>query len=46
MNPKVLFFWVLVSLPLGWGLYQSVQKAMPLFQGVNAPAKPGPAAPK
>ncbi len=30
--------WVIVSLPLGWGLYQSVMKSKPLFSGVTAPA--------
>jgi len=24
--------WVIVTLPLGWGVYQSVVKALPLFQ--------------
>lgn len=24
--------WVIVALPLGWGVYQSVVKALPLFQ--------------
>ncbi len=30
--------WVIVSLPLGWGLYQSVMKSKPLFSGATAPA--------
>jgi hypothetical protein len=30
---KVLVYWIIVGLPLGWGLYQSVQKAKPLFSG-------------
>ena len=25
--------WLLIAVPLGWGVYQSVQKSMPLFQG-------------
>ena len=29
--PVVMF--VIIGLPLGWGLYQSVQKARPLFSG-------------
>ena len=29
--------WTIVALPLGWGVYQSVRKAMPLF---SAPSKP------
>ena len=24
--------WMLIAVPLGWGVYQSVQKSMPLFQ--------------
>ena len=24
--------WIVVSIPLGWGVYQSVVKSMPLFQ--------------
>jgi len=32
--------WMLISLPLGWGVYQSVQKSMPLFQGSSQPAAP------
>jgi hypothetical protein len=24
--------WVVVALPLGWGVYQSVVKSLPLFQ--------------
>lgn len=31
--------WLVVALPLGWGLYQSVIKSKPLF------AHPAPAAP-
>ena len=27
--------WTLIVVPLGWGVYQSVQKSMPLFQGVD-----------
>jgi hypothetical protein len=30
--------WMLIAVPLGWGVYQSVQKSMPLFQGPSAPA--------
>lgn len=28
--------WAVVAVPLGWGVYQSVQKSLPLF--VEAPA--------
>ena len=24
--------WIVVALPLGWGVYQSVVKSLPLFQ--------------
>jgi hypothetical protein len=32
--------WTWIALPLGWGVYQSVQKAMPLFHGQSQPAAP------
>jgi len=32
--------WTWIALPLGWGVYQSVQKAMPLFTGEAKPAAP------
>jgi hypothetical protein len=25
--------WIWIAVPLGWGVYQSVQKSMPLFIG-------------
>lgn len=25
--------WIWITVPLGWGVYQSVQKSMPLFIG-------------
>ena len=25
--------WIWIAVPLGWGVYQSVQKSMPLFSG-------------
>ena len=30
--------WSLIAVPLGWGVYQSVQKSMPLFQAQSDPA--------
>lgn len=44
MNPKILIYWVLVGLPLGWGVYQSVLKSLPLF-GVQTAATAAPAKP-
>lgn len=29
---KVVAAWILVVIPLGWGVYQSVVKSLPLFQ--------------
>jgi hypothetical protein len=29
----VLFAWMVVAVPLGWGLYESVMKSRPLFTG-------------
>jgi hypothetical protein len=34
----VAIAWVIVSLPLGWGLYQSIIKSKPLFSSASAPA--------
>ena len=31
--------WLVVALPLGWGVYQSVVKSLPLFRTATAPAK-------
>ncbi len=42
LNFKVLACWLIVALPLGWGLYQSVQKAKPLFSGGMARPAAGP----
>lgn len=30
--------WIVVAIPLGWGVYQSVVKSLPLFR-TAAPAK-------
>ncbi len=30
--------WVVVAVPLGWGVYQSVQKSLPLFVEQREPA--------
>ena len=30
--------WIWIAVPLGWGVYQSVQKSMPLFSGPAQPA--------
>jgi hypothetical protein len=39
---KAALIWLLVIVPLTWGVTQSVKKAMPLFRGgeVAAPGKP------
>jgi len=37
--------WMLIAVPLGWGVYQSVQKSRPLFQGPAEPATPNSHAP-
>jgi hypothetical protein len=28
--------WLWVAIPLGWGVYQSVQKSLPLFDGASS----------
>ena len=35
--------WVIVALPLGWGLYQSIMKSKPLFNGPAPAAQVAPA---
>ena len=35
---KLLLSWLLVALPLGWGVTQSVKKATPLFTSQPAQA--------
>lgn len=45
-NIRLLIAWIWVALPLGWGVYQSVNKSLPLFQGGAAPAATTPAAAK
>jgi hypothetical protein len=37
---KAVLIWLLVIIPLTWGVTQSVKKAMPLFQGGIAVGKP------
>jgi hypothetical protein len=38
--------WMLVALPLSWGVYRSVQKSLPLFGlGPGTPKKGSPATP-
>jgi hypothetical protein len=32
--------WIVVLLPLGWGVYQSVVKSLPLFQTAATPPPP------
>ena len=39
---KLLLSWLLVALPLGWGVTQSVKKATPLFTSQPAAATPPP----
>ena len=31
MKIKLIIAWLWISIPLGWGVYQSVKKSMPLF---------------
>jgi hypothetical protein len=39
---KATVFWLAVILPLGWGVYKSATKSLPLFQQTppNPPARP------
>lgn len=40
-----LVTWLLVAVPLGWGITKSVQKSLPLFQGAAAKSAASAAAP-
>ena len=42
---SVALAFLVVSLPLAWGLYRSVKNSMPLFAAAKAPAAAAPAAP-
>jgi hypothetical protein len=35
---RLLIAWIWVAVPLGWGVYQSVNKSLPLFGGASKPA--------
>jgi hypothetical protein len=37
---KLLIAWLVVILPLGWGVYKSAVKSKPLFQQAPAVTKP------
>jgi hypothetical protein len=32
MSLRLLIAWIWIAVPLGWGVYQSVQKSLPLFR--------------
>jgi hypothetical protein len=34
----ILAAWLLVGIPLGWGVYNTLLSSMKLFQGVKSPA--------
>ena len=33
----VAVYWLVVAVPLGWGVFQTVEKSIPLFHVTNAP---------
>lgn len=33
MKPKLIIVWLIVAIPLGWGVAQSLKKSRPLFSG-------------
>ena len=35
---RLLLVWLLVAIPLGWGVTKSVQKSLPLFRAESRPA--------
>lgn len=42
---SVFLAFLVVALPLSWGLYRSVKNSMPLFAATKAPPTPPAAAP-
>lgn len=36
-NLRIFIAWIWVTVPLGWGVYQSVNKSLPLFGGAAQP---------
>ena len=41
MKTRILLAWLIVVVPLAWGVSQSLKKAMPLFRPVPAAAPVG-----
>jgi hypothetical protein len=37
-NLTLIIAWTWIAVPLSWGIYQSVQKSMPLFNSQSEPA--------
>jgi len=35
---KLALAWLIVGIPLAWGVYHSVRKSLPLFKRADAPA--------
>lgn len=42
----LIIAWTWIAVPLSWGVYQSVQKSMPLFGGESSPVVPSPVTPQ
>lgn len=44
---KAFIYWLVVALPLSWGLYKAIEKSVPLFSAnvVTVPAAPGAGVP-
>ena len=36
-NLRIFIAWIWVAVPLGWGVYQSVNKSLPLYGGAVQP---------
>lgn len=43
---RVTLAWVLVSIPLAWGVTRSVQKSLPLFKSSQVPQSQSTTTPK
>ena len=40
--PLLAIYWLIVLIPLGWGVYQTVQKSIPLFHVTSTAAATSP----
>lgn len=42
-TPMIVLAWLLVGVPLGWGVYNTLLNSMKIFQSAPAASAPAPA---